>query len=493
MHNAAVAENKLKKICDDLGITPEGRNWLDVALDPFKDIAQRPTGYPDRIMNNSVVQTVHDSIDVSGSSLGFATNWDCNIFLDQVWKSTALYATGRNFETVQKTGQGVTPYNRGGLVIRAATSGTDLDITTTQNSHCLSLVQDVFDGETSCRLIAIGMEIHNTTPELNKQGALISYRVDDEYAFRNMSMINDTTLAQLSSSCRAVNLAEPPATAGQAIDLPNSVQWEAAKGVYLVPRLSEEDNPAVDLQSAPLMVKDAATGLEYFPQIAMFNLLAGTDSTNVALPFSLSGAFLTGLSPETTLTVNLTYYVEQFPSFGSALKRVSGPSAPEDPAALAFYSKLVRHLPTGVEVNDNFNAAFIRGIASLARTIARAAPTVVKVARGVATGADMVQSLVKGFNDANTGGIPRLPPNSGSGSGREIVEVKEERISRNGNKKTVTETAIVPYQRPATRSAPNKQRRRGPRGQSVKNRRDPSYSRILKYNSDARSGNKWVG
>jgi len=38
MDKAAKAEQRIKNVCNKLGVTEGGRQWLDVALDPFKDI-----------------------------------------------------------------------------------------------------------------------------------------------------------------------------------------------------------------------------------------------------------------------------------------------------------------------------------------------------------------------------------------------------------------------------------------------------------------------
>jgi len=77
MDKASRAEARIKSVCDRLGITEGGRKWMDTALDPFKDIIQKPIGFPDRIMSNSVVQTVHDSVSINAPGI---VNWDCNIF-----------------------------------------------------------------------------------------------------------------------------------------------------------------------------------------------------------------------------------------------------------------------------------------------------------------------------------------------------------------------------------------------------------------------------
>ena len=100
-------------------------------------------------------------------------------------------------------------------------------------------------------------------------------------------------------------------------------------------------------------------------------------TNNAIVPITLSGAYLTGLSGETTLTVNLTYYIEQFPSIISQLKRLSAPSCPEDFAAIELYTKVARKLPTGVEVNDNFLGAFVSGVSRIMQQVAPRIPAII--------------------------------------------------------------------------------------------------------------------
>lgn len=127
MDKAAQAEHRIKNVCDALGITSGGRLWMDVALDPFKDIAQKPQGYPDKNMAPSVIQTVHDYVEITAPSSSGSGNWDCNIFLDSLWKTTTLHETDKTIPSepimFNSVGQNPAGYNRGGLVVRAGPAG----------------------------------------------------------------------------------------------------------------------------------------------------------------------------------------------------------------------------------------------------------------------------------------------------------------------------------------------------------------------------------
>lgn len=509
MDRAAKAERQITDICKQLGITHEGRVWIDTALDPFKDIPTKPLGYPDNVMTSSVVQTVHDSFDVSGDSLGFVGNWDCNIFLDNVVKSIELIRSpSSRFQTTFNASAQApyigTPHRRGGVSVRAANAGTVLDITTTQNSVCQSLVTDVFDNETSARLIGIGLEIHNTTSDLHKQGSIICYRVNDQPDETVATMLESlTSTTSQGTSAKALELVEPPYSAGEAIDLPGSVQWDAAKGCYIVPQMHNDENPPRDMKQLLIYCFDVnASTASFFPAIINGtgnpNNIWGVDapdSQNVLSPFSMSGAYLTGLSKETTLTVNLTYYYEQFPSFSSPLRRLTSASAAFDPPALELYGKVCRHMPTGVEVNDNFLGAFISGISTVMRTVAKFAPTVARVAGGVQSAATMVQAIsdsVKTQNKLTNG--PSLGDLQLSKNKTEVSREVDIISKPNGSvekKVKVTAKAPVPYiQERAPRNRRNNNRRA--RSQTVHSNRDPSYNRLMRYYDAGNAGNKYL-
>lgn len=488
MDKAAKAEARIKAVCERLGITPGGRLWLDCALDPFKDIVQKPIGYPDRNMAPTVIQTVHDSIEVvKPTSIGPGA-WDCNIFLDEVWRSVDLFQA---YDPVannlfERLGQDTTPYRRGGLVVRSALAGSPLTILTTQNAQCLSLVTDVFDNAVSARVIAIGLEIHNTTAEIYKQGSIIPYRISDQSARKIYTACDNSAIISNTPSCSGTDLSEPPATGSQAIDLPGSVQWDAAKGVYLVPTFSSEGNDPQDLIAMVTECTDYTSGLSYVPVMTRVGgtVLFDQTSTNVNLPTTLSGAFLQGLSESTSLTVNLTYYVEQFPSFSSNLHRISAPSCPEDFPAIELYTKVSRLMPTGVEVNDNFLGAFIAGVSRVLSTVSTFAPMVFKG----------INSATELYDDYKKVSKERAPARNESVSNdRAIVPYKPASASKEiitiANDKTVTVTVPSPARARNGNSAARTVRSRPVR---VKSTRDPDYNRLDRYIKAGNAGNKFI-
>lgn len=497
MDKATQAEARIKQVCDSLGVTEGGRLWLDVALDPFKDLVQRPIGYPDRNMAPSVVQTVHDSIDISAPA-GFTGNWDCNIFLDSLWKTAGLRLTAMTLPGIaggwNSIGQEVTTHNRGGLVVRAAPSGNALNINTTQNNLCLPYVTDVFANDTSARILAIGMEVHNTTSELHKQGSVIVYRVADDFAEYPITPFTNSAGSTFNSiTYPGIELVDPPQTASIAIDLPGSLQWDAAKGVYVVPIFAQEDNPAQDLRNL-IPIERTAAG-DYLPEISTnTNIVYMNPNTsqNAKVPITLSGAYFVGLSLESTLTVNLTYYIEQFPSIDSAMKRLAGPSCPEDFEAIELYTKVSRQLPTGVMVNDNFLGAFVSGVS---RLIQGAMPYIPRIANFLGGAANALQMFPARAEPINSMISNRNPPTQRPSTTTTTTEIIRQ-IPQPKPLYTKNNQQIVPYNnRPnpgTTMVKTTTTNNRRTRNQLIKNQRDKSFNRLDKYMKASNAGNKYI-
>lgn len=486
MDKAAKAESRIKSVCDSYGISEPGRKWLNVALDPFKDILEKPQGYPDRIGAASVVQTVHSSLDVSAPS-GTLGNWDANIFLDHAWNSTELFKTNKtnppSHSSFNVVGQAAGPgFKRGGLVVRAANAGTVLNITTTQNAYCESYAMDVFENDTSSRIIAIGLEIHNTTAEINKQGSIITYRVSDEPDTSTTSICRDQSTVGNNSTYKTLELVDPPQTAAEAIDLPGSLQWEAKAGAYIVPVFNEENNPPSDHRDLLIFEQEVTTSEMYLPRLYTEAVSSySPDCVNMHVPITVSGAFLTGLSKETTLTVNLCYYVEQFPSWKSTMHRISTPSCPEDFKAIELYTKVVRKLPTGVEVNDNFLGAFVTGVSRLLAMAMPHIPKMITLASGVGTAISTTKAIV----DANRPRqqqqiVVRQPENSIIPT---ILDAGTNLI------RAYNDTNKQPQQQ-HQRQPNNNSPRRTSKQSVVKNRRDPNYNRFDRYIKASNAGNR---
>jgi len=110
----------------------------------------------------------------------------------------------------------------------------------------------------------------------------------------------------------------------------------------------------------------------------------------------VSGAYFTGLSEQTKLTLTLRVFVEVFPAAGNALVPLAHPSNPYDAKALQCYQEIMSHMRSGYRVDDNAFGDYFRKAIAVARTVGQTMMPIlppriaaaVKVADKVAAKAD---------------------------------------------------------------------------------------------------------
>lgn len=166
-------------------LTPEGKNWLIAATDPFHDSPLQLEGYPDLNISGSIVQCVKKSLQISVPSGISSSVWDCNVVLWPMANSVAgVAATCYNGAVVTTQSPATAPFFTGGLTACATASGHPTffnansgGATGIYDAGHLSL-DDGNDGYMTGtgRVIGMGFEIYNTTAPLYRQGQLAVYR-----------------------------------------------------------------------------------------------------------------------------------------------------------------------------------------------------------------------------------------------------------------------------------------------------------------------------
>jgi len=181
-----------------------------------------------------------------------------------------------------------------------------------------------------------------------------------------------------------VSTSMPPINTAEALLLDGSKQWKAKEGCYVVPTLSDEQlTPGLNSTGAVLKLSNSdpnrgtpptagygwATAIPAqgsFPP-ASFEYPAATGTGVTAIPwrpwpagsnwmqnFNHAGAYFTGLSYSTTLTLNAIYYIERFPTQqDSDLVVLARHSCREDCIARELYSEIIREMPVGVPQRMN--------------------------------------------------------------------------------------------------------------------------------------------
>jgi len=342
------AQAKIERLSRAVGCTPQSIDWMESALDPFPDENRNISGYPDMIAAKSVVQSYRQKTTVSSAG---GVNWDCLIAHDGLFTASPVVTQpGGSAVALPQTGQGSTPYTLGGITVRSAASGTNLYLPTVNPAQCMT---PSFSTVQPFRVVAMGLEITNTTSELNKQGNIVVFRQP-----RSMWRWNPASLAATTGVAGYANnylvMTPLPETPSDALICQGSRSWSAKEGAYLVGTLCTQE---IDLQNTASTlyggVQYTSNAISYLTSITG----AGPYYFNQQVfqsPFNQFGAYLTGLSATTTLDVVWHYTVERFPrAIDYDLITMSSASAPYDPKALELYSKTIWHLPVGVPVCEN--------------------------------------------------------------------------------------------------------------------------------------------
>jgi len=261
------------------------------------------------------------------------------------------------------------------------------------------------------RAVGWAFEVLNTTAELYKQGTVTAYRMPqiDIGMIANTSAVDSIgNFVFQGSKYRAYSL--PPSTAAEALVLPASKQWPAERGYYGVCTLMNETNLMETCCNEGRMylerevIVDQTTVLSAIFTPAQSNAQTGSTLLYPAYhaPYNTNGAYFTGLSYQTTLTINMKLLLESAPGPRSPLATLAEPSPAYDPEALRVYSQLVTKLPVGVPFDENPDGEWFRTVLGTLGTISTMAsainPMFGVLGAGLGIAADVVPrflSLVK--------------------------------------------------------------------------------------------------
>lgn len=351
-------------------ISEEGKDWLTACLDPFHDAQlQHLAGYPDIETSPSVVRLVKQSMTLTCPTT-IPGNWDC-LIVQWPWFDQRPFA-----ETVPSVGRQnnqlfswspIQPL--GGLQAFAVPSGSPFDLSdpAVLSLGSIVLTQPILQG--SKRLVGCGFEIHNTTAEIYKQGAICNFMMHnvprDASAFlatQNFALPAGGMASAVSNIFNGTSFRAPPTTTAEALLIPGSNEWAAKDGVYVTCRFQGVDNPpfTVDYNLPVLFdTDDVPGGIGVNTSQIFFPIEAVTPASAQAPAFSTfpihtSGCIMTGLSNQTSLRLNSNVFIEAFPGPRQQLDlSIATPSASFDPRALEIYSHTLGHAPIAVPVGEN--------------------------------------------------------------------------------------------------------------------------------------------
>jgi len=371
----------LDRLVSSRTLTPEGRDWLTLSLDPYHDYNHQAAGYPDSDASQTVVACYEYQYQLAAPA-GAVANWDAHIFTTPLMATESMYVGSLNAGWSTFARLGTVQAVMGPLTIYASAAGGLLypDGTTTPTTT-VALPQGANASDLSfgiTRVIGVGFEVTNTTADVNKQGSVTCYRMPTNPGRFQMMATNSGGTIQ--GAMTGYQTRAPPTTVQEALLLKGCVTWDAREGVYAVAAQHSVANPLANATTDGLLMTSQATGTTGPAVMGAFvapgSQSAPAHSTLVPLsrklmPFDTTGAFFMGLSNSTTLTVALRVYVERAPTqTESSLAVVATPSAPYDLAALELYSHAVSQLPIAVRVHENAAGDWWRTVVSVLSKVA---------------------------------------------------------------------------------------------------------------------------
>jgi len=428
---AARASRYLEKIGSKLGLTKEGADWLTLAIDPFNDALDTCAGYPDGTGTKCIVEPIKETFTINAPPSIGSLNWDCHITM-LPWLlpitcgnscqqyTTNFYAPGANEASLMINAWNVnvvpgdTQKALGGLMIQSQPSTFDNWNPFNTWSSGNYMLQNVFPSPDvatgNFRVIGAAFEVCNTTADLYKQGSCTIYRtpVASTQTANSGSIYISTTSVQYPAT--VLNIDSWPVTSQAAFIAIDSVQHAAADGCYVVSSFNQSELPYCKFNSTqPFVVMGNPDGTEP-NEVSAYNLMPtpyGGDNPGVTAAYGalgvqwtnmhMSGALFTGLSPGTTLQVNVKWIIEKFPSQNdSVLAPISHNSPDRDHVALEMYSHLVDNMPVGCKFDDNGFGDWISDalstvadyvapvLSAIPHPLAQAAGAAINVARHVA-------------------------------------------------------------------------------------------------------------
>lgn len=385
-----------------LGRTAAGRNWATLALDPFHDFEVPVTGYPDRYSGGTVVQLVKKKVTLKAPDtvIGTGKTWSCMIstlplgntsngftYFDNPLHSklsgdddyhqklgtvnVARVADDALYGAYPAAQPNPPPPSLPGLLYPefSAYSGTD-----DKNDNSMS------------RLVAGGFEVHNDTAALHAQGSVTVFTAPNEWSYPYLAA-NRHLSAQDDHFCMFMTARAPPTSPSEAASMPNARTWKATDGA-LVPFRMDVESGDMNMRPATSTIPDirfndnanigytscGGVRLERYTQETFEKV--HWDSPEYPVRYAAlesSGAYFSGLSEETVLTLDMRFYLEVAPtSANQALVSMATPSAAHDRMALDCYADCLEQLPPGVPVHMNAAGDWWRMVSKIASTLAPA-------------------------------------------------------------------------------------------------------------------------
>jgi len=432
------------------GLSEDAKNGIIQLVNPIMDFGIRPVGYAGTAQQaNSIVQVIKRSVTIS-APVGVPGNWDFHFFntpMNVPQFPTAGFQTGNmttslvpNSSAAARVGPFVCLSGAAGAQLSmysaaaapAAVTTLSVPISPDGPLSSAALVQGAYAGGIS-QVIGMGLEYHDTTAEISKQGTATVYHLAQDPILDRQSVwvttaTGGTSLAPTNVTLNRITstheITDVPSSVSQALLLPGTRQWEAKYGAYVVPTLVDTNIPLTELEPVMPIIKsgtytditlpgvgttvpteyiaytDANPGAGVTVGLGTDNVTAagvsqaiGTTQLQKYNNFNTAGIYVTGLANTATITLNTVMYVQRFPTAGEpTLVVLCGASPKYDKRMSEYYSIITQNLPVGCKVADNADGDwFFEGISTLANFLQ---PAFMSMKNPIGMGAGALTTLV---------------------------------------------------------------------------------------------------
>lgn len=391
------------------GVTKDGADWLVQALDPFHDSPRAIEGYPDMDSSNTVTSKLSYSMTISAPA---AVVWDCHIFtlptlVSQLLTNVAFGTAGALVTQTAGVGAAAS-FNVGFLNAISAASGSGLfptDVAWNPANLATNVLPSAADSSDAMdgfsRVIAAGFEIVNITPELTKGGLITVYKQPQHIGTTTLKVVDATAGNLVDGGAQYRVVKSMPATVSEALRMPHCEQWSAKEGAYVVCPFNDMNNPMRTQDNTPYVIEN--DGVVVSGKWALGErALGGAAVTHPTwggqqyVPMDSVGVFATGLSPETVLQVRLIIEYEKAPTHFDDSVKYATISPCYDVGAMQSYAAVVRTMPVGTPLKNNWGGAWFKMILSKIRKF-------VGPIAGVFGASKAVDNIHDGAHDVITG------------------------------------------------------------------------------------------
>lgn len=410
-HNVPITATQLAQSAH---VSKETGNQLALVTDPYHDYPITATGFPDGKSVFSVAKRRNARTTIiCPFTLAPGETWDFHVFTTPLHDYGTFRLGYYDAGNLTDPGAGSVKLGPVNILCRHySTTGTILNAVYLDFGP-LPLIAQV-GGQT--RTVSLGYEIHDTSPTLDKQGTISSYRINQQPRSVFGSIGSTAKLAFPHDFIGRV-----PESLSQIMINPTAHTWELRHGVYGVSLPAYENEYHLNTASSfvlPLPVTFGGTNVVYLDAVVDSGKKDGWS------PLLCAGSLSSKLpSTAVSYSVDFRQTVELLPD-ASDTTMMYATTCPEYNNQFAkMYKLMIYKIPAATKVNNNASGDWFRAIASIARTVAPMALQVLPPqAKALATLAAPLanyaltkaeEKITKRANDKKPSGLKSPPKKNG--------------------------------------------------------------------------------